>query len=325
MGKIEALAETERFSMVDFLLHLGELDERKACERTAYGTPFGFLTRRLGLSESEAVRRVRVARAAKKYPSILRLLAAGELNLLGVAILEPVLTSANHEMLLRRATRRSTREIDRMAAELGPAAPPPREYIRALPEPRRASETADAAAPPPPVMSSSDGILGDLFSTRTHSETAGPAPSGEPEEPHRVVFNFTADEQMRERFEEARDLLRHRFPAGRMEEVLGEALRRLVEVEREKLTSKRSPRKTDSPPSRRVPKRVRDEVWRRDGGRCSYAGTDGIICGATGWLEFDHVTPWAKGGKSDDPANIRLLCRIHNAAEARREFGSGSI
>ena len=121
MGKIEALAETERFSLVDFLLHLGELDRRRACETTSYATIFAYLTRRLGFSESDAVRRVRVARAARKYPSILRMLSRGELHLVGVAMLEPVLTPENHERLLRRASRRSTREIDRLAAELAPA------------------------------------------------------------------------------------------------------------------------------------------------------------------------------------------------------------
>lgn len=55
MGKLEALAETERFSMVDFLLHLAELDRRRACERTRDGTIFGYLTCRLGFSESDAV------------------------------------------------------------------------------------------------------------------------------------------------------------------------------------------------------------------------------------------------------------------------------
>ena len=144
-------------------------------------------------------------------------------------------------------------------------------------------------------------------------------PAAEPE--RRVVFTFTADEEVRTRFEEARDILRHRFPMGRMEEVIGEALRRLVE--QESPGKQRRPRKpaAPAPESRRIAKWVRDEVWRRDGGRCAYTGTDGARCGETGWLEFDHRVPWALGGRSDDPANIRLLCRVHNAAESKRLLG----
>lgn len=106
---------------------------------------------------------------------------------------------------------------------------------------------------------------------------------------------------------------------GRMEEVIGEALRRLVEQEFPR--SFKSPKKVMKPGARRVPKWIRDEVWRRDGGRCAYADSDGARCGETGWLEFDHIKPFALGCKSDDPTNIRLLCRVHNGAEAKRLLG----
>ena len=136
-----------------------------------------------------------------------------------------------------------------------------------------------------------------------------------------MVFTFTADEEVRARFEEARDLLRHRFPMGRMEDVIGEALRRLVEQESPGKPGRLRKPAATAPESRRIAKWIRDEVWRRDGGRCTYAGTDGARCGETGWLEFDHLVPWTLGGRSDDPANIRLLCRVHNMAEAKRLLG----
>lgn len=103
-----------------------------------------------------------------------------------------------------------------------------------------------------------------------------------------------------------------------MEEVIGEALRRFVEETRP--GAGLDHRKTASE-TRRVPKWVEDHVWRRDNGRCAFVGADGLRCGETAWLELDHVTPWALGGRSDDPINIRLLCRAHNQAEAKRVFG----
>ena len=153
LGKLEALTETERFSMADFLLHLAEVDRRRACERTSHGTLFAYLTRRLGFSEADAVRRIKAARAADKYPSILRMLAAGELHLIGVSMLEPVLTSENHERLLRRASRRSTREIEAMAASLSAPEPGPKDRIRALPPPCKPPPAIldEIAAPPEPL------------------------------------------------------------------------------------------------------------------------------------------------------------------------------
>ena len=53
-----------------------------------------------------------------------------------------------------------------------------------------------------------------------------------------------------------------------------------------------------------IPRDVRQRVWQRYGGRCAE-------CGATDYLEFDHIVPRAKGG-SDSDANVQLLCRRCN-------------
>ena len=43
------------------------------------------------------------------------------------------------------------------------------------------------------------------------------------------------------------------------------------------------------------------QVWRRDDGAC-------VRCGATEYLEFDHIIPFSKGG-ADTVQSIQLLCR----------------
>jgi hypothetical protein len=58
-------------------------------------------------------------------------------------------------------------------------------------------------------------------------------------------------------------------------------------------------------PRRIIPTRVKLAVWKRDGGKC-------VKCGATEDLHFDHVIPWSKGGSSNTPDNIQLLCGKHN-------------
>ncbi len=62
--------------------------------------------------------------------------------------------------------------------------------------------------------------------------------------------------------------------------------------------------KADAPITRNIPRDVRQRVWQRYGGRCA-------DCGATDYLEFDHVIPHAKGGSNSDN-NIQLLCRRCN-------------
>ncbi len=306
-GKVEALAETERFSLVDQLIYLGELDQRGACQKKGYSSVFAYLTRRLGYSEGDAVRRVRSARVARQYPSILRMLATGDLHMVSVAMLEPVLTSENHKQLLHQASRKSTREVERLVAELSPATVEPRDRMRALPPPTNAPVAS------PPNMPLLEGPLPGLELVLPASPVFAAVPMEK-----RVAFSFTANAQVQSWFEQARDLLRHRFPRGRMEEVFGEALRRLVTQEFFAKPSRRKKKESASPCGRHIPKWVQDEVWQRDAGRCSYAGPDGIRCGATTWLEYDHIIPWALGGRSNDPSNIRLLCRAHNKSEAQR-------
>jgi hypothetical protein len=66
---------------------------------------------------------------------------------------------------------------------------------------------------------------------------------------------------------------------------------------------------------------VRREVYVRDCGRCSFVSADGRRCEARGFLEFDHIRPWAALGASEAD-NLRLRCRAHNGLHARDCFGA---
>ncbi len=71
-----------------------------------------------------------------------------------------------------------------------------------------------------------------------------------------------------------------------------------------------------------VPAATRREVWRRDQGRCGYASPEtGRICGATAFVQIDHITPRALGG-SNDANNLRLRCQAHNILAAVEVLGS---
>jgi len=68
----------------------------------------------------------------------------------------------------------------------------------------------------------------------------------------------------------------------------------------------------NKPQTRRViPTWVKLEVWKRDDGKC-------VQCRATEDLHFDHIIPWSKGGSSNTPDNIQLLCGKHNVEKHDR-------
>ena len=76
--------------------------------------------------------------------------------------------------------------------------------------------------------------------------------------------------------------------------------------------------------SRYLRVRVRREIHARDGGQCAFVSADGRRCNARGFIQFDHVDPFARNGSSDTP-NLRLLCKAHNLLHARKCFGNQHI
>lgn len=139
----------------------------------------------------------------------------------------------------------------------------------------------------------------------------------------RVDFSFQGPPGLRDAIERAKELLAHKYPFGGMSEILleiiGDYLKR-HDPQRALELGGLAPVKGRSS----IPAAARRAVWARDGGRCAYAGPDGIRCAARRMLELDHRMPRALGGL-DTPENIRLLCRAHNDAERRRILGEGEL
>lgn len=63
--------------------------------------------------------------------------------------------------------------------------------------------------------------------------------------------------------------------------------------------------------TRIIPSKVKQEVWKRDNGRC-------VICGLQENLHFDHELPFSKGGTSLTAKNVRLLCMKHNLEKSAK-------
>ena len=73
--------------------------------------------------------------------------------------------------------------------------------------------------------------------------------------------------------------------------------------------------------NRYIPRSTRDQVFNRDGLRCTYVGPDGR-CPQIRGLHLDHIVPYSRGG-SNQASNLRVRCATHNQLEAERVFGKG--
>ncbi|HEU4365737.1 MAG TPA: HNH endonuclease signature motif containing protein, partial [Candidatus Krumholzibacteria bacterium] len=81
-----------------------------------------------------------------------------------------------------------------------------------------------------------------------------------------------------------------------------------------------APRGKNDARSRYIAAAVRDKVFTRDEGLCTFVGPDGRRCASRHALQIDHVKPVARGGASTAD-NLRLLCAHHNRLEAERLMG----
>jgi hypothetical protein len=137
LARLEVLAGKEREAPAELVAHLAALDGRPALYAArGYGSLFSYCTQALRLSEDAACSRIEAARACRRFPLILELLASGSLTLTSVHLLARHLTVENHESVLAKARNRRRHEIEALVAELAPRPDLP-SAVRKLPCPRR--------------------------------------------------------------------------------------------------------------------------------------------------------------------------------------------
>ncbi len=173
--------------------------------------------------------------------------------------------------------------------------------------------------------------------------TAPRATDPAPLSPGRYKLTVTLDEEAYQAFTKLQGLLAHQVPNGDPAAIVTKALDALLERTMKRkaaITDRpRAARKTraarsvseagkatterashETPRKRGIPAAIRRAVWKRDGGKCTFVGEDGLCCGATARLEYAHDEAFAKGG-DHTIENIRLRCHAHNDLEAVGDYG----
>jgi hypothetical protein len=140
VAKLKHLAANERVATSELVAHLAELDTRDIHLRQGYGSLFAYCRSVLFLSEHEAYNRIEVARAARRFPVILEMLADGAVSLTSVRLLAPHLTPENHRSVLASARGKRKIDVEEIVARLAPR-PDVAAKMRKLPTPREADCT----------------------------------------------------------------------------------------------------------------------------------------------------------------------------------------
>jgi hypothetical protein len=323
-----ALLRKEQIAMADFLLTLADFDRHQRWRELGHTSLFYFLRRELGLSAGAAQNRKTAAELVQRYPAVEAALRQGMLCLSTVTELSKVLTPENAADTLPRFFGLSRREAEALAVSIKPvSAAPQRDVVTAV--------RAPAPRPPPPEARAVP--LSPAMALEVHPcepdqvpesclapvSVARPAQrdAAEPLDAERSRLHVNVSRRFLEKLDRAKDALSHAKPGASMEEILEAGLDLVLDRQAKRNGLVVKPRKKVRPSKPdRIPAHVKREVWKRAGGRCEYILESGERCGCTTRLEYDHVIPKARGGKSTVP-NTRLVCKAHNDLAARLVFG----
>jgi 5-methylcytosine-specific restriction endonuclease McrA len=330
-------ARAERAMTTRVLHHLNEIERRKLYLELGYSSLFDYCTRRLKYSASAAGRRVQAARCIRRHLEVALLLYERELSLSTISLVAPVLTDHNKSSILERVRGKSHREVERVVSEYRP--------------PIALRDRVRPVRVPVPRPVDVDRVVLERELERIAPGIRGATPgAGSVVTEQKLFVQFLASNDLIEKFEEVRDLLSNRCADGTFAEVLEVVLADFLE--RHSPSAKRERRKrcqtkenrqrddhrgraseeknhsrrragTTNPSrqeSRAIPSEIRDEVFARDEGQCTFVARDGTRCGSRRSLQIDHIRPFAAGG-THDPTNLRLLCAKHNRLAAEHTLG----
>ncbi len=289
----------------DLLEHLAEIDSRSLHVEAAYGSTQAFCVGELGLSPDSAEKWIQAARAVRRVPALLAAIADRRLHLTAIVLLAPHADADNADELIAFASTHSCADIRAWLAARASRA------VAGVDLLTQAVANHQSEPDSNPVMSSPRD-------TEVRAECVGAPPP-----PATRVLTFTVPADLADAYREALALAPYEVahdPARAFAHMLG-AWRAKLE-KRRCGAGARQPSRPTRTDGRHVPAHVRDQVWRRDGGQCTYTSNAGRRCECQAQLELDHVTPIARGGAST-PDNLRLRCRAHNQLEAERAFGRG--
>lgn len=321
LDRTRALVLQSNVLEAELLEHLAEVEDRRLYLERAFPSMFAFCMKELGMSEGVTANRVYVMRLVRRLPVVLEWIRTGRVHLSGLRLLAPHLTAENCGDLLSEAAGMSKRDIEVLVTRFAPKPPVPT-TIRRLPTPESTRVPASSPAPVDAAPSSVFTLARPL-----------PPPQVTPLAPNAFKVTLTIDGALRQKVQQAHDLLRHRVGPQDLAAILEEALDLLIDkVKKERFGVGRTPRPPSAPAlpgegaegaphtSRHVPADIRRKVYERDEGRCTFTSNDGRRCEETGALEFDHLDGFAIT-REHSVERLALRCRPHNAHAADKLYG----
>jgi hypothetical protein len=292
--KLEGLIRQERKITNEILSLINVALERRSYLELGYSSMFDWLVKGFGYSNAAAYRRIESARLLKAVPEASRKLEDGQVNLTTLSKAQSIIKNQEKTTGKKISSEFKAEVIEKI------------EY--------KSTEQAEQ-------------VLFSLF----------PEAAAQERKEHRRVVDADTNrvsvnlpQVALNDMARAKEILSHKFPNGSDGEILAYALKFLIKhidnADQPAMTQTASAAEAkcvmDHEGGKRISKAAaRRIIFQKYRGQCCFKDPrSGKICGNRYQVQVDHILPKALGG-SDDPSNLRLLCRQHNLMMAEKILG----
>ncbi|TDI45128.1 MAG: HNH endonuclease [Acidobacteria bacterium] len=335
----QKLVVSENTSIAKLIAHLAEMSSRKTALKLGYNSLYQYCIEGLNLSEGAVPARIHVANVSRRFPQLLVGLAERRISLTVAALLAPHLTEDNVEQVISDCAGKTRKKTEEYLVAIKPK-PVFEPSIRKRPATTALDPSPRDTTAPAPAPSMSPSLSSPVLN-HPPVETPKSSPSIlQPARPAIFNFRFSADMEFKDKFERLAEVMGVENAQKNMAVILEKALdialekkdpkkklerrRKRQSSAKEKSRSNEVTEKDEPAKSRYVASEVSERVHDRDGYQCVYLGLDGRRCTARVGLQLDHRKPFAIF-RSNDEADLRILCASHNLLEAERVYGPAFI
>lgn len=300
-SKTKSVADHERLTTIQILWHLRENERRMLYAQMGYRDLKEYCIKELKYSESSAWRRICAMRVLQELPDVAEKIRKGDLNLTQISLVrshfrETKATKEEKQDVLSSLENQTTQMTQRILAELKPEISIPVE----IEKPIKGNKTELTLVLEESLISDLEEIQLLLGKKMSKLE----------------LIKFMTEQTLTKLKNDCRTQKDRPSKAQSERKAQPTWRRPASKVDQHFVTTAK--KKT----TRYIPKRISDEVKKRDKNRCQYSDPNtGRQCEAIHNLQIEHRLPFAKGGSSKEAKNLELLCPTHNRLRAVQHFG----